>query len=87
MSDTISWYYKDNLPEQNRLALEKQTKDRLMKQEDKEEVVELNLDKDLVLQLSLKAHEKDITLNQLFNELLAETISNPQFLVERDNIS
>ena len=43
MSDTISWYYKDNLPEQNRLALEKQTKDRLMKQEDKEEVVELNI--------------------------------------------
>jgi len=58
-----------------------------MKQEDKGEEVELNLDKDLILKLSLKAHEKDITLNQLFNDILSETISNPQYLVERDNIS
>ena len=87
MSDTISWYYKDHLPEQERLAFEKQTKENLMKQEEKIEVVELNLKKDLILQLSLKAHEKDITLNQLFNDILSETISNPQFLVERDNIS
>jgi len=84
MSDTISWYYKDYLPEQERLQ---QRKDISMKQEDKGEVVELNLDKDLILKLSLKAHEKDITLNQLFNDILSETISNPQYLVERDNIS
>jgi hypothetical protein len=84
MSDTISWYYKDYLPEQERLQ---QRKDVAMKQEDKEEVVELNLNKDLILQLSLKAHEKDITLNQLFNDILSETIRNPQYLVERDNIS
>jgi len=41
--------------------------------------VELDLDDDMLLQLAMIAHEQDITLNQLINEMLTD------FIKEQDN--
>jgi len=43
--------------------------------------VRLSLENDVILALALMAHEKDITLNELVNEILERQI----FLLERKN--
>jgi len=44
--------------------------------------VKLNLDVFTILELSLIAHEKDITLNDLITECLAESIEDDLFMKE-----
>ena len=40
--------------------------------QDNRVTIELNLDEDLLYQLMLKAHEHDITLNQMIEKILRE---------------
>ena len=47
--------------------------------------VELNLDKELLFDLMLMAHERDITLNQLIEEALREFIKLNQPQYEADD--
>jgi predicted HicB family RNase H-like nuclease len=42
--------------------------------EDNRVTIELDLDQDLLYQLMLKAHEHDITLNQMIEKILREYI-------------
>jgi hypothetical protein len=46
-----------------------------MKVNGKTQEVEVNLPKDVLFDLMLMAHKKDITLNQLCNEILREQLS------------
>ena len=54
------------------LALELIQKVNLMSEEilDGKSTVELNLDKEILFELMLMAHERDITLNQLVEDIL-----------------
>lgn len=36
--------------------------------------VELELDNDVIVQLALEAHRRDVTLNQLLNDILREMV-------------
>ena len=47
--------------------------------------VELNLDKEMLYELMLMAHERDITLNQLIEEALREFIKLNQPQYEADD--
>ena len=43
--------------------------------EDNRVTIELDLDEDLLYQLMLKAHEHDITLNQMIEKILREYLN------------
>ena len=43
--------------------------------EDNRVTIELDLDQDLLYQLMLKAHEHDITLNQMIEKILREYLN------------
>ena len=47
--------------------------------------VELNLDKEMIYELMLMAHERDITLNQLVEDILREFIKLKQPQYEADD--
>ena len=52
---------------------------------DGKSTIELNLDKELLFDLMLMAHERDITLNQLIEEALREFIKLNQPQYEADD--
>jgi hypothetical protein len=47
--------------------------------------IELNLDKEMLYELMLMAHERDITLNQLVEDILREFIKLKQPQYEADD--
>jgi len=42
------------------------------------ETIEIDLDDDLLMKLFLLAHERDITLNQLINDILRDYLEKEQ---------
>ena len=43
---------------------------------DKREKIEIEIDRDILFELMLMAHEKDITLNQLVEQILREKLAD-----------
>ena len=41
------------------------------------ETIDIDIDEDLLFQVMLLAHERDITLNQMVNFILSESYSEP----------
>ena len=72
---------------------EREKRSRGIKQKDGTQSVEIELSEDDLLILALAAHDRDITLNQLVNNVLRDSLKNfeyksehgnkPQFLAEK----
>jgi len=46
--------------------------------------IEIDIDEDLLFQVMLLAHERDITLNQMVNFILSEFLSEPSSQLSLD---
>ena len=64
---------------------EREKKSRGIKQKDGTQSVEIELSEDDLLILALAAHDRDITLNQLVNNVLRDSLKNFEYKSEHEN--
>ena len=64
---------------------EREKRSRGIKQKDGTQSVEIELSEDDLLILALAAHDRDITLNQLVNNVLRDSLKNFEYKSEHEN--
>ena len=64
---------------------EREKRSRGIKQKDGTQSVEIELSDDDLLILALAAHDRDITLNQLVNNVLRDSLKNFEYKSEHEN--
>lgn len=70
MSDTENWYYH------NKQKMENWPKS--VKVDSKDESITISLDNKDLIQLTMIAHEQDITLNSLIRQILRDAFETPK---------
>lgn len=82
MSDTASWFYQKQEKEKamnNNESVKLEDKPFVYDPAKCKEEISLDLEDEILVRLAIQAHERDITLNHLFNEILYDALKKPEF--------